>query len=94
MMVDSHDGLDEDEKPAKPESAPTRMLFTDSDVNDLLSLPCMDNFNTLRIYDKSLYESAWNRAAFLRKLKEKLEHVAEECHQIDDINAYIKTCKS
>lgn len=36
----------------------------------------------------------WHRADYLRKLKQRLEHVATECHQIEEITAYIKACKA
>ena len=46
------------------------------------------------IYDKSLCEKVWHRADYLRKLKQRLEHVALECHQLDEITGYIKACKA
>ena len=70
---------------------PKRMYFSESDLDELLNQQC----NELKfVYDKALCEKVWQRADFLRKLKTKLEHVALECHQLDEINAYIKICLS
>ena len=81
----------------KPPAAPTRMFFTDADIDELLSQPCADpaDFSAVKfVYDKGLCERVWHRANALRKLKAKLENVAQECHQIDEITEYIKDCKA
>ena len=77
--------------------APTRMFFTEADIDELLSQPCADpaDFSAVKfVYDKGLCERVWHRANYLRKLKAKLENVAQECHQIDEITEYIKECKA
>ena len=73
------------------------MLFTEVDIDELLSQPCADpaDFSAVKfVYDKGLCERVWHRANYLRKLKAKLEDVTLECHQIDEISDYIKECKA
>lgn len=67
-------------------------MFTDDDINELLNSPCNGEYNF--VYDKTLIERVWHRADDLRKLKSKLVPVALECHQLDEIKAYIKTCRA
>ena len=80
---------DEGEK----KSAATRMMFFDSDIDELLNQPVGENSLHI-LYDKTLCEKVWNRANYLRKLKTRLVHVALECHHIEEITAYIKACKA
>ena len=93
---EGNDSVPEVPEPVKEK--PTRMYFTEQDIDELLSQqPCGDlsDFNQVHfVYDKNLCEKVWNRADYLRKLKAKLEYVALECHQIDEIAAYIKECKA
>lgn len=72
------------------------MFFTDENIDELLSQPCSDpaDYSQVKfVYDKALCEKVWHRASYLRKLKAKLPHVALECHQIDEINEYIRECE-
>ena len=65
--------------PANKKLAPTRMMFTDEDIDELLSQPCANplDFNIVKfVFDKGLYERVWHRANYLRKLKTKIDYVA------------------
>ena len=69
------------------------MMFTESDVEELMNQPVGED-NVHFVYDKTLCEKVFHRSDYLKKLKAKLEHVALECHQIEEITAYIKACKT
>lgn len=77
----------------KKEAISSRMVFTESDIEEFMNQPVREDEMHF-VYDKTLCEKVYHRADYLKKLKAKLEHVALDCHMIEEITAYIKECKS